>query len=75
MHCFELQVTTGNVANDEKPLGKRNDFFTTSQRAENEPDALAASTTSDLNRVAARSGLVIDTGDSRRRPKEVALES
>jgi len=29
---------------------------------ENEPDALAASTTSDLNRVGARSALVIDTG-------------
>ena len=67
MHYFQLQVTTGNVANDEKPLGKRNDFFTTSQRAVNEPDALAASTTSDLNRVGARSALVIDTVDSLRR--------
>ena len=42
---------------------------------ENEPDALAASATSDLNRVEARSALVIDTGDSLRRsvighPKE-----
>jgi hypothetical protein len=34
---------------------------------ENEPDALAASSTSDLNRVGARSAFVIDIGDSLRR--------
>jgi hypothetical protein len=74
MQCYQLQVTTGNVANDENPLGKLNDFFTNSQRA-GERARWAASTTSDLNRVRARSALVIDTGDSRRRPKEVAFES